>query len=763
MESFLSADCPDILALCETNLVSSIPSSDLSIPGYLPLLRKDSLTHMHGLSVYVKDHIPLARELSLESPDQSYMCLRLSLLNAVSYLFFLYRSPSSQDCGILDSIFDSIDKALSLHPFAHIFVFGDFNAHHTMWLKNATTDHAGIQTFNFSVSQSLTQIVNFPTRFAFNREGKASLLDLCFTSIPESCSATQLCPLGNSDHAVVSVNISFNSTPCKEPPTTRTSFYYQRSDWDSFRDFLRDVPWDVVFTLPVQECASSWVKAGIDAFIPSRKYRVKSRPSPWFSAACSAAIAHRNHFFHLFRSDMSDCNRRLFASAHNDAKSLFAARMKERIASRKFGSKDYWRLCKSILKNCKPSIPPLFNQFEDLTSSADKAECFARKFSFNSMLEPSGVPTPDFPLRTKDLLIFEALINVEVVNHLTSHDLLSDKKYGFRFARSTADVLTAITETVYQALQNNEEARAVALDISKAFDRVSYVGLLRKLQGYGIPGRLFDLIQSFLSNRELKVVLNGFSSSSYPTNAGVPQGSILGPTLFLIYINDLPDAINSQVGIYADDTTIYSCLKNKSSVTDKTNLAVRLEKDLQSAVNWSTSLRLLGLTLTADLRWNKYIESIASSTTRKVGSLCRVRKFFSPESILQIYKSTIHPCMDHFLTDTPSPLSVCFTSTFMAIAPRSCICWFPDFMSSSALRGWHPALTLSLSNLLNVAVSSTPIASCLAPLGWGTPFPIPVSLRAIISSYSSVISIDISRCLDLSTSLLLILSSITPI
>ncbi|CAE1157727.1 unnamed protein product [Acanthosepion pharaonis] len=557
---------------------------------------------------------------------------------------------------------------------------------------------------------------------------------------------------------------------------------------------------------------------------------------------------------------MSDCNRRLFAAARNDckrvlndAKSLFAARMKERIASRKFGSKDYWRLCKSVLNKCKPSIPPLFNQFEVLTSSTDKAECFARKFSSNSTLDSSGVPIPDFPLRTEAILsglnitptlspslfgkIFEALINTGVVNHLTSNNLLSDKQYGFRFARSTADVLTAITETVYRTLQNNGEARAVALDISKAFDRVWHAGLLRKIQGYGITGQLYNVIQSFLSNRELKVVHNGFSSSSYPTNAGVPQGSILGPTLFLIYINDLPDAVTSQVGIYADDTTIYSCLKNKSSLADKTHLAVRLEKDLQSIVNWgkiwlvnfnasktkllsinhhrepslpsiimsdaqlpeSNSLRLLGLTLTADLRWNKYIESIASSTSRKVGSLSRARKFFSPESILQIYKSTIRPCMEyccHIWSGAPSvclgvldrlqrricnmvgptlasrlqslshrrtvaSLSVCSTNTFMEIAPRNCIRWFPNFMSSSALRGWHPALTPSLSKLINVAVSTTLIASCLALLACGTLFPSPVSLRVIISSYSSVMSIDISSCLNLSTTL--ILSSITPI
>ena len=97
----------------------------------------------------------------------------------------------------------------------------------------------------------------------------------------------------------------------------------------------------------------------------------------------------------------------------------------------------------------------------------------------------------------------------------------------------------------------------MALDISKVFDRVWHAGLLHKLNSYGISGQIFGLISSFPSNRRLRVVLDGRSSQEYPVNAGVRQGSILDPTLFLLYVNDLSDDLICDTAIYADDTTVY--------------------------------------------------------------------------------------------------------------------------------------------------------------------------------------------------------------
>ena len=120
----------------------------------------------------------------------------------------------------------------------------------------------------------------------------------------------------------------------------------------------------------------------------------------------------------------------------------------------------------------------------------------------------------------------------------------------------------------------------MALDISKAFDRVWHAGLLHKLNSYGISVQIFGLISSFLSNRWLQVVLGGKSSQEYPVNAEVPEGSILGPTLFLLYINDLPDDFICNIAIYADDTTLYSKCDQASDLWQQLELASELESAL---------------------------------------------------------------------------------------------------------------------------------------------------------------------------------------
>ena len=154
--------------------------------------------------------------------------------------------------------------------------------------------------------------------------------------------------------------------------------------------------------------------------------------------------------------------------------------------------------------------------------------------------------------------VFEKIVNNRIFDHIDKGGLFSDFQYGFRSSQSTVDLLTIVSDRIARPFNSSGSTRAVALDISKAFDRVWHTGLLQKLKSYGISGQIFGRISFFLSNRRLQVALDGKSSQEYPVNAGLPQGSILGLTLFLLYINVLPIDV-CDIAIYADDnTTLYS-------------------------------------------------------------------------------------------------------------------------------------------------------------------------------------------------------------
>ena len=219
----------------------------------------------------------------------------------MSYFFFLSQSPSSSLRTIFDSISSDIDEVLSINPSANVFVFGYFNVHHKDWVTySGGTDRPGEVCYNFSVSNDLTQMVNFPTCIPDCDSHSPALLDLFISSDASICS-TMTFPLSkNSDHVAVSVSIDFPSYSQQDAPFHCIAYDYSRADWNVLRDHLRDVPLEDTFKLSASAAGSKfceWVQVGIHVYNPRRKYQVKPHSSPWFSAACAAAILHRNHFF----------------------------------------------------------------------------------------------------------------------------------------------------------------------------------------------------------------------------------------------------------------------------------------------------------------------------------------------------------------------------------------------------------------------------------------------------------------------------------
>ena len=343
-----------------------------------------------------------------------------------------------------------------------------------------------------------------------------------------------------------------------------------------------------------------------------------------------------------------------------------------------------------VLNNCEPELSyilaKLFNNYLKESCFPDCWEVSLVVPVFKNVGE-KFTATNYHPVTLLSVVskVFENLVNNRVVDHLEKCSLFSDFQYGFRSSRSTADLLTVLSDRIARAFNRSGASRAVALDISKAFDRVWHAGILHKLKSYGISGQIFGLTSCFLSNRQLRIVLDGKSSQKYPVNAGIPQGSILGPTLFLLYVNDLPDDVICNIAIYADDTTLYSKCDRASDLWQQLELASELESDLQDTVDWGkkwlidfnaektqlvlfdwckntgaidvkmdgpileekTYFQMLGLTFSSKLDWGSYIVSIAKTASKKIGALIRSVKFLSPEVAPYLYKSNIRPCTEY--------------------------------------------------------------------------------------------------------------------
>ena len=224
----------------------------------------------------------------------------------------------------------------------------------------------------------------------------------------------------------------------------------------------------------------------------------------------------------------------------------------------------YDKISISMRKNCGKSIcKPLqliFSQYIDTGSFPlewKKANVVPVHKKGDKQCLKNYRPVSLLPVCGK---IFERLIFNEMFRFLIENNLISSNQSGFNPGDSCINQLLSITHEIYKPFDDGFEVRGVFLDISKAFDKVWHKGIIFKLQQNGISGKLLRVLSDFLKDRKQRVILNGQFSSWTSVNAGVPQGSILGPLLFLIYINDLTDGLSSNTKLFADDTSLFSVI-----------------------------------------------------------------------------------------------------------------------------------------------------------------------------------------------------------
>ena len=224
------------------------------------------------------------------------------------------------------------------------------------------------------------------------------------------------------------------------------------------------------------------------------------------------------------------------------------------------------------------------------------------------------------------------------------------------------------------------ETRAIFLDLSKAFDRVWHKGLIYKLQCNGISGSLLMLLEDFLHNRKQRVILNGQASEWQMVSSGVPQGSVLGPLLFLIYINDIVDNINCDVRLFADDKSLFSI------VNDATQTALKISEDLDKIKKWALQWKMefnadkteevifsakkqqpfhpsiepgnqiitrknehkhLGVILDSKLNFQSQVREAVIKARRGISLIKYLSKYFSRDVLDEVYKLYVRPHLDY--------------------------------------------------------------------------------------------------------------------
>ena len=278
--------------------------------------------------------------------------------------------------------------------------------------------------------------------------------------------------------------------------------------------------------------------------------------------------------------------------------------------------------------------------------------------------------------------ILERAVHDQLYTYLTSNSILHPSQSGFRSGHSTNTALLDVSDFILENMNEGRATAAIFLDLKKAFDTVNHDILISKLHFYGIKGSALNWFISYLTNRSQIVTINSHFSDPQNINIGVPQGSILGPLLFIIYVNSLPDSVTCKCIMYADDTTLLC------SSSDPISLQSDLTSSLTSIANWfevnkltlnvkKTKLMIFGtnnilrnfenisLTYATDLidrvdsykylgvlfdpclTWCNHVNSISSNISKRIGLIRRIKFFLPISTLIKLANALVMPHFDY--------------------------------------------------------------------------------------------------------------------
>ena len=280
--------------------------------------------------------------------------------------------------------------------------------------------------------------------------------------------------------------------------------------------------------------------------------------------------------------------------------------------------------------------------------------------------------------------VMEKLVRKRIVDHMNVNDLFSDKQFGFISGRSTLLQLLSALEEWTSILDSGGYLDVIYMDFMKAFDKVPHKRLLHKVRSYGLSDKLCTWVESFLSNRKQRVKVNDSYSAWHKGTSGIPQGSVLGPILFVLFINDLPNCVKSSVYLFADDTKLY----RQISVAEDSRT---LQEDLDHLFSWSGDWKLkfhpdkckvleiwgksnsnttnthhmsryeggsvdlevvphekdIGVTIDGKMNFDKHIQTQINKANMMVGIIRRSFKLMDMETFCLIFKALVRPHLEY--------------------------------------------------------------------------------------------------------------------
>ena len=675
----------------------------------------------------------------------------------------------------------SIEEAKKLKPDS-IILMGDFNAKHSSWFNQGTTDTCGTLLLDTLESNNLHQLIDSPTHI--DNFGNNALLDLLITDSPNlfTLHGPGL-PLSNCDHSPVIGQLFIGKQQSKS--YQRRLWFYDQIDQENFHQIFSSIPWNTCFDLfddpsDTYDCWNKFLSDALEEAIPNKLVRIFPGNQPWFKKEHYFLRRRVHRFFKRAARTQRDFDwnnyRRLkneYTTLCNNSKKHHEEKLHQIILRGEVSSRVWWKITKQLVgKKACSFIPPLIVNNKVMTDDIDKANALNNYFTRVTKVDDSqaSIPKLDIPpietlsdiqctpeevikyitdlnvnkscgydgisvkmlklacpyiaeslskiinicffagiqptslkyvnvmplfksddkhspsnYRPISLLsiinkVFEKIVFNRVQHFLERHDFFTEAQSGFRKNDSTTNQLIDIVHTITQSFDKNEETIAISLDISKAFDKVWHKGLLFKLRRAGISGNLLKWFENYLKGRKQRVCINGFYSVWKLIEAGVPQGSILGPLLFLIYINDITVDIKCLIKLFADDTFLYHATKDipkgiklinadldrisrwakqwlvsmnakKTKAilfSDKKHKSTLLGIKMQgTTIVTQSHIKHLGIILDSNLTWSEHIVYITTRANRMSASLSLLSAKLPSKTLLIAYKSYVRPILEY--------------------------------------------------------------------------------------------------------------------